>query len=38
MIAISGEFGLRLEDCLYITESGPKFFTQPSPSIDQPFA
>jgi Xaa-Pro dipeptidase len=38
MIAIYGEFGLRLEDCLYITESGPKFFTQPSPSIDQPFA
>jgi len=27
-----------LEDCLYITESGAKFFTQPSPSIEQPFA
>ncbi len=38
MIAIYGEFGLRLEDCLYITESGPKFFTEPSPAIDQPFA
>ena len=38
MIAIYGEFGLRLEDCLYITESGAKFFTQPSPAIDQPFA
>jgi Xaa-Pro dipeptidase len=38
MIAIYGEFGIRLEDCLYITESGPKFFTQPSPAIDQPFA
>ena len=38
MIAIYGEFGIRLEDCLYITESGPKFFTQPSPSIDHPFA
>jgi Xaa-Pro dipeptidase len=38
MIAIYGEFGIRLEDCLYITESGPKFFTQPSPSIDRPFA
>jgi Xaa-Pro dipeptidase len=38
MIAIYGEFGLRLEDCLYITEGGPKFFTEPSPSIDQPFA
>jgi Xaa-Pro dipeptidase len=38
MIAIYGEFGIRLEDCLYITPSGPKFFTQPSPSIDVPFA
>jgi Xaa-Pro aminopeptidase len=38
MIAIYGEFGIRLEDCLYITPSGPKFFTQPSVSIDQPFA
>ena len=31
-----GEFGIRLEDCLYITEAGPKFFTPQSPSIDQP--
>lgn len=38
MIAIYGEFGIRLEDCLYITEAGPKFFTQPSPSLEQPFA
>jgi len=38
MIAIYGEFGIRLEDCLYITESGAKFFTQPSPAIDAPFA
>jgi Xaa-Pro dipeptidase len=38
MIAIYGEFGIRLEDCLYITPSGPKFFTQPSPAIDRPFA
>jgi Xaa-Pro aminopeptidase len=38
MIAIYGEFGIRLEDCLYITENGPKFFTEPSPSIDKPFA
>jgi Xaa-Pro dipeptidase len=37
-IVIYGEFGVRLEDCLYITENGPKYFTQPSPSIDQPFA
>ena len=38
MIAIYGEFGIRLEDCLYITESGPRFFTTPSPAIDTPFA
>ena len=37
MIAIYGEFGVRLEDCMYITEEGPRFFTQPSPSIQQPF-
>lgn len=38
MITIYGEFGMRLEDCLYITENGPKFFSEPSPAIDQPFA
>jgi len=38
MIAIYGEFGIRLEDCLYMTADGPKWFTPPSPSIDQPFA
>jgi len=38
MIAIYGEFGIRLEDCLYITEAGPKFFTPQSPAIDKPFA
>jgi len=36
-VVIYGEFGIRLEDCLYITESGPKFFTEQSPSIDRPF-
>jgi Xaa-Pro dipeptidase len=36
-IVIYGEFGIRLEDCLYITEKGPKFFTNQSPSIDKPF-
>lgn len=35
-IAIYGEFGIRLEDCLHITESGPKFFSPQSPSIEQP--
>ncbi|MGA9349376.1 MAG: Xaa-Pro peptidase family protein [Anaerolineae bacterium] len=38
MIVIYGEFGVRLEDCMYITEDGPRFFTQPGPSIEQPFA
>ena len=37
MIAIYGEFGIRLEDCLYITENGPKFFTAQSPSLEHPF-
>ncbi len=37
MVAIPGEFGVRLEDCMYITEDGAKLFTQQSPSIDQPF-
>ncbi|MCU1266281.1 MAG: peptidase [Acidobacteria bacterium] len=36
-IVIYGEFGIRLEDCLYITDSGPRFFTAQSKSIDQPF-
>ena len=34
---IPGKFGVRLEDCWYMTANGPKFFTQPPPSIDQPF-
>jgi Xaa-Pro dipeptidase len=36
-IAIYGEFGVRLEDCMYITEHGAKMFTKQSPAIDQPF-
>jgi len=35
---IYGEFGVRLEDCLYISEAGPQLFTSLSPSIDKPFA
>ncbi|MEP6990983.1 MAG: Xaa-Pro peptidase family protein [bacterium] len=35
-IAIYGEFGIRLEDCLHITESGPRMFTPQSPSIERP--
>jgi Xaa-Pro dipeptidase len=36
-IVMYGEFGCRLEDCLYIGDDGPHFFTQQSPSIEQPF-
>jgi Xaa-Pro dipeptidase len=36
-ISIPGEFGIRLEDCLYISEDGPHFFTKQSVSIEQPF-
>ena len=37
-IYIPGKFGVRIEDCWHLTESGPKFFTKPPPSIDRPFA
>ncbi|KQZ65188.1 peptidase [Sphingopyxis sp. Root1497] len=36
-IYIPGEFGIRLEDCFYMTESGPQWFSEPPPSIDRPF-
>ncbi len=35
-IYIPGEFGIRLEDCFHMTESGPKWFSQPSVSIETP--
>ena len=35
-IVTYGEFGIRLEDCLHVTERGPRFFTPQSPSIEQP--
>jgi Xaa-Pro dipeptidase len=38
MIAIYGEFGVRLEDCMYITADGARTFTAQAPAIDQPFA
>ena len=37
VIAIYGEFAVRLEDCLCIAEGGPRFFTPQSQSIDKPF-
>ena len=37
MICIYGEFGVRLEDHFYMTADGPRWFTEPSHSIDDPF-
>ena len=37
MICIYGEFGVRLEDIIYMTEAGPRWFTQPCHSVDDPF-
>jgi Xaa-Pro dipeptidase len=37
MICIPGEFGIRHEDHFYMTEKGPKWFTQPAHSVDDPF-
>jgi Xaa-Pro dipeptidase len=36
-IYIRGEFGVRLEDDLYITDDGAKLFTPQSESLDKPF-
>lgn len=36
-ICIYGEFGVRLEDHIYMTESGPAWFTPPALSVDDPF-
>ena len=36
-IYIPGQFGVRIEDCFHITPDGPRFFTQPPSSLDQPF-
>jgi Xaa-Pro dipeptidase len=35
-IYIPGEFGVRLEDCFHMTDTGPKWFSQPSAAIDKP--
>ena len=37
MICVPGEFGIRLEDHFYMTANGPKWFTTPSHSVDDPF-
>ena len=33
---IPGEFGIRLEDCWHMTETGPRLFTELAKSIDDP--
>jgi Xaa-Pro dipeptidase len=37
MICVPGEFGVRLEDHFYMTETGPRWFTEPAVSLDDPF-
>jgi len=37
MICVPNKFGIRLEDHIYMTKEGPKWFTQPMHSIDNPF-
>jgi len=36
-IYIRGEFGVRLEDDMHITEDAAELFTAPSPSLEEPF-
>jgi len=35
-IYIFGKFGVRLEDCIYMTDKGPRWFTEPPKSLDDP--
>lgn len=37
MICIPGQFGIRHEDHFYMTSNGPKWFTTPMHSIENPF-
>lgn len=37
MIVIPEAFGVRLEDHFHVTEDGAAWFTEPQPSLDQPF-
>jgi len=37
MLCLYGEFGVRLEDHFHISDDGARWFTEPSPSIDDPF-
>ena len=35
---LPGKFGVRLEDCFHMTDTGPQWFTVPPTSLDAPFA
>ncbi|MEM7779802.1 MAG: M24 family metallopeptidase [Pseudomonadota bacterium] len=35
-IYLPGQFGVRTEDCVYMTATGPQLFTSSAPSIDNP--
>ncbi|GGF29313.1 M24 family metallopeptidase [Flavobacterium limi] len=37
MICVPGKFGIRHEDHFYMTEDGPKWFTTPMESVENPF-
>jgi Xaa-Pro dipeptidase len=37
-IYLPGKFGVRLEDCFHMTAAGPRWFSTPPPSIDDPFS
>ncbi|ASV83819.1 metallopeptidase M24 family protein [Ochrobactrum quorumnocens] len=38
MIVVPGQFGVRLEDHIYMTDQGPEWFTQPAKGPTEPFA
>lgn len=38
MIVLPDQFGIRLEDHFFVTQTGAQWFTQPSQAIDAPFA
>lgn len=37
MIVVPGAFGVRHEDHFYMTDAGPRWFTEPARSLDAPF-
>jgi len=37
MLVLPEKFGVRLEDHFYMTETGPRWFTEPAHSFDDPF-